>query len=157
MASLNMELVDPVFKTEYRVIYGDTDAAGIVYNANYLRYFEIGRGEMMRAWALSYKEIEALGLVFPVTETYVRFKAPARYDDELVIALSLAEFKRVSCRFHYRIHRKVATGEGPLLVKGFTVHAFVGREGRLTALPEELRERLLPLVERYSGGKRGGS
>ncbi len=52
----------PVFKTTYRVLYGDTDAGGVVYNANYLRYFERGRTELMREWVCSYREIEALGL-----------------------------------------------------------------------------------------------
>ena len=81
MASLKMELHDPVFTTRCRVIYGDTDAGGVVYNANYLRYFEVGRTEMMRAWAVPYSEIEKRGLVLPVTESYVRYKAPALYDD----------------------------------------------------------------------------
>ena len=54
MNKLAMALVEPVFTTTYRVIYGDTDAAGVMYNANYLRLFEIGRTEMMRAWAMSY-------------------------------------------------------------------------------------------------------
>ena len=80
MNKLSVGLVEPVFTVPYRVIYGDTDAAGVVYNANYLRYFEIGRTEMMRAWALPYSAIEDLGCVLPVTEPYLRFKAPAAYD-----------------------------------------------------------------------------
>ncbi|MDX9835043.1 MAG: acyl-CoA thioesterase, partial [Desulfobulbus sp.] len=77
MSKLSVGLVEPIFTVSYRVIYGDTDAAGVVYNANYLRYFEIGRTEMMRAWVLPYSAIEQLGFVLPVTETYLRFKAPA--------------------------------------------------------------------------------
>ncbi len=63
MKSLSTSLTEPIFKTTCRVIYGDTDAAGVVYNANYLRYFEIGRTEMMREWALPYSQVEELGCV----------------------------------------------------------------------------------------------
>jgi len=76
-----------------RVLYGDTDAAGIVYNANYLRYFEIGRTELMREWVCSYREIERMGIVLPVTECYSRFKAPAYYDDLLTIETTVSELK----------------------------------------------------------------
>ena len=54
MSKPDLNLIPPVFTTSYRVIYGDTDAAGVVYNANYLRLFEIGRTEMMRAWAFPF-------------------------------------------------------------------------------------------------------
>ena len=88
MSKIAVSLTEPIFATTYRVIYGDTDAAGVVYNANYLRYFEIGRTEMMRAWALPYSAIEELGCILPVTESYLRFKAPAAYDDLITIATS---------------------------------------------------------------------
>ena len=77
MNKLSTTLIAPVFTTAYRVIYGDTDAAGVMYNANYLRLFEIGRTEMMRAWAMPYRTMEDLGCILPVTESYLRFKAPA--------------------------------------------------------------------------------
>ena len=134
-------LEEPVFTTTYRVIYGDTDAAGVVYNANYLRYFEIGRTEMMRAWALPYRAIEELGCVLPVTESYLRFKAPAAYDDLLTIETSLVEVTRVSCRFHYAVSRCVDE-RSTLLVKGFTVHACVNRQGKLTPFPAVVLEKI---------------
>jgi len=84
MSNLRLPMDEPVFQVRYRVIYGDTDAGGVVYNANYLRFFEIGRSEMMRAWAMPYREIEKQGFILPVTETYLRYKAPARYDDLLM-------------------------------------------------------------------------
>ena len=131
----------------YRVIYGDTDAAAVVYNANYLRFFEIGRTEMMRESVCSYREIEELGLILPVTECYVRYKAPARYDDLLVIETRLIELKKVSCTFSYKILRTDSkTGKEQLLAKGHTTHASVNRQGKLTPLPSELVPRMQPLL-----------
>ena len=130
---------EPVHTTSCRVLYGDTDAAGVVYYANYLRYFERGRTEYMRDLALtSYREIEGQGQVLPVIECYSRYKAPAAYDDLLTIETSLAELKNVSCRFNYRIYRKDGDGSRTMLAKGYTVHASVDRNGRLTRLPPQL-------------------
>jgi len=148
MADLQVGLKEPVYRTTCRVIYGDTDAGGVVYNANYLRYFETGRTEMMRAWALPYSEIEDQGLILPVTETYLRYKAPAGYDDLLTIATSLVELKKVSCRFHYRITRLREDGREQLLVRGFTKHACVGRDGRLTPFPPAIRQRIESIFRR---------
>lgn len=138
MNKLTTTLSEPVFTTGYRVIYGDTDAAGVMYNANYLRLFEIGRTEMMRAWAVPYRAMEDLGCILPVTESYLRFKAPARYDDLLEIAVSLVEISRLTCRFHYQISRPEQDRSATLLTRGFTVHACVNREGVLTAFPQEI-------------------
>ena len=147
MSKLEVSLVEPVFTVPYRVIYGDTDAAGVVYNANYLRYFEIGRTEMMRAWALPYSAIEELGCILPVTESYLRFKAPAGYDDLITIATSLVEVTKVSCRFHYAITRDDAD-RSKLLAKGFTCHASVNRDGKLIPFPPAVMEKITVLVEK---------
>jgi acyl-CoA thioester hydrolase len=152
VSNLQLTMIEPVFRTGYRVIYGDTDAGGVVYNANYLRFFEIGRTEMMRSWALPYNAIEKLGLILPVTETYLRYKAPARYDDLLIIGVSLAELKKVSCRFHYRLMRNEGEKE-QLLVKGFTNHACVNRQGRLTPFPAEIREKIMAIWNRQKEEK----
>jgi acyl-CoA thioester hydrolase len=130
---------EAIFTTTARVLYGDTDAGGVVYNANYLRYFEIGRTELMREWVCSYREIEKLGFVLPVTECWSRFKAPAFYDDLLIIETTVTEVSSLKCRFSYRILRQEEGLIRPkLLVKGYTVHAAVTREGRLTRLPDEI-------------------
>ena len=122
-----------------RVLYGDTDAGGVVYNANYLRYFEIGRTELMRDWVCSYSEIEKMGFVLPVTECWARYKAPAFYDDELVIETVVAEVSNLKCKFNFRVCRiDENTGKSRLLVKGYTVHAAVTKDGRLTRLPAEI-------------------
>jgi acyl-CoA thioester hydrolase len=146
MSKLAVSLMEPVFTVPYRVIYGDTDAAGVVYNANYLRYFEIGRTEMMRAWVLPYSAIEEMGCILPVTESYLRFKAPAAYDDLLTISTSLVEITKVSCRFHYAITRDEVDGRSLLLVKGFTCHACVNRQGKLTPFPVVVMEKITALL-----------
>lgn len=144
---MNLSMVKPVHETTCRVLYGDTDAAGVVYYANYLRYFEKGRTEYMRDLVLTYREIEAQGLVLPVIECYSRYKAPAAYDDLLTIETSLVEVKNVSCRFHYRIYKIGSNDDRILLAKGYTVHASVDRQGKLTRLPEELLEKLGRIIK----------
>ena len=134
-----MKMSDPVHQVEYRVIYGDTDAGGIVYNANYLRYFEIGRTELMRGRGIPYSRIEEMGYILPVTECYTRFKASARYDELVTIHTCLAEVRKFSSRFHYRITRQFE-GREQLLVKGFTVHACVSKDGKLAPFPGEILE-----------------
>ena len=132
-----------IFRTTVRVLYGDTDAGGVVYNANFLRYFEIGRTELMRAWVCSYSDIEKLGFVLPVTECWARYKAPAFYDDMLTIETTIAEVSKLKCKFSYRIVRQEEGLERPkLLVKGYTVHAAVTKEGKLTRLPEEIIQKI---------------
>jgi len=128
-----------IFKTTVRVLYGDTDAGGVVYNANYLRYFEIGRTELMREQVCSYNEIEKLGFILPVTECWARYKAPAFYDDLLTVETTVAEVSRFKCKFAYRVLRQEKNADRPkLLVKGYTVHAAITREGKLTRLPDEI-------------------
>lgn len=144
---MQIKMQEPIFRTQCRVLYGDTDAAGVVYNANYLRYFEIGRTEMMREWVCTYREIEKLGIILPVAECFTRFKAPAHYDDLLTIETSISKLRRVSCCFNYRIVRQEQGIERPkLLVKGYTLHASVNREGKLTELPHEVMSKLQSLL-----------
>jgi len=136
-----------ISKTTVRVLYGDTDAGGVVYNANYLRYFEIGRTELMRDHICSYSKIEKLGFLLPVTECWARYKAPAFYDDLLIVETNIAEVSRLKCKFAYRVIREGKNTERPkLLVKGYTVHAAITREGKLTRLPEEILNKIEKLT-----------
>ncbi|WP_339134333.1 MAG: thioesterase family protein [Candidatus Electrothrix sp. GW3-4] len=141
MADLHMKMTEPIFRVQYRVIYGDTDSGGLVYNANYLRFVEMGRTELMRNWAMPYSDMERQGIILPVTESYLRYKAPARYDDLITIATALAEIKFVSLRFHYRITRwEEEQNREQLLAKGFTNHACINRQGKLMSFPDNIRE-----------------
>jgi acyl-CoA thioester hydrolase len=147
MAELRMEMHEPAFSLTYRVIYGDTDAGGVMYHANYLRLMEMGRTEFMRnRVGLPYSALEAEGLILPVTESYIRYKAPVRYDDLVEIRSCLAEVTKFSCRFHYRLSRYEAEERPTLLAKGFTKHACITREGRLTPFPEHLLQRIQAIM-----------
>ncbi len=126
--------------TAVRVIYGDTDQMGVAYYANYLRWFEAGRNEYIRAAGLRYRDFEErFGLRLPVTEASVSYRLPARYDDLITVETSVSGVRRASARFDYRIVRGAE-----VLATGHTVHACVDLEGRVTRLPKELVERLGP-------------
>ncbi len=136
-----MTLHEQVHEAKVRVLYGDTDAGGIVYNATYLRYFELGRGELMRANDMSYKQLEDLGFLLPVAESYIRYKSPARYDDLLTIKTCIGKVSEFSCRFHCHVYRG-----NTLIAKGFTNHASIQRNGALTALPQDYFARMRALA-----------
>jgi acyl-CoA thioester hydrolase len=125
-------------KTDIRVIYGDTDQMGFVYYANYLRFFETGRNEYLRAHGVPYREVEAEhGIRLPVVEAQVHYKQPARYDDLLTVETVLAQVRRASVRFEYVVTR----GE-ERLVTGHTVHACIDFDGVVCRLPAPLLTRL---------------
>jgi len=140
MADNSLEMHEPVHQHRCRVIYGDTDAGGVVYYANYLRYCEAARTEFMRDRALSYKDIEEQGFILPVVECQLRYKASARYDDLLRIETCLLEVKPRTCRFNYRIFRE---SDGKMLAQGYTIHAIVDLKGRLARFPDKLLAALL--------------
>ena len=118
-----------VHRFELRVRYGDTDQMGFAYYANYLRWFEIGRAEMLRALGTSYHAVEQAGLSLPVLEAWCRYREPARYDDLIAVETGIAHLGRASVRFGYRIVRE---GTGAPLAIGSTEHCFMTREGKPT-------------------------
>lgn len=129
-----------VVETPYRVIYGDTDQMGVVYYANYLRLFELGRNEYLRDKGMTYREIEERGLFLPVVSASVRYKRPARYDDLLTVRTRIISAKGARVNFKYEIVNE----EGVLLIEGDTQHANTGPGGRPTRLPAEIIELLEP-------------
>ncbi|TBV79417.1 MAG: acyl-CoA thioesterase [Desulfobulbaceae bacterium] len=142
MNNNDFKLYEPVHRHGCRVLYGDTDAGGVVYYANYLRFCEAGRTEFMRELVCSYRSLEEDGLLLPVVDCRVRYKASARYDDLLIIETSLVAAKAVSCRFNYRISNE----DGRLLALAYTIHASVDRRGKLTGLPSATLSGLKSLV-----------
>jgi acyl-CoA thioester hydrolase len=116
-----------VHRYEFRVRYGDTDQMGFAYYGHYLRWFEIGRAELLRSQGRSYRDIEASGLRLPVLEAHCRYGQPARYDDLLAVDCAVLDLGRASVRFGYRIVR--VDGE-TRLAHGWTEHCFLSPEGR---------------------------
>lgn len=110
---------------QMRVRYQETDQMGVVYHANYLNWFEIGRTEWIRSLGLTYRDIEAKGLYLPVTDAKIHYKKPARYDDKIEVQTRLVSFTNVRMKFAYRLLR-----ENDLLVEGETDHVWVGRNFR---------------------------
>ena len=125
--------------TEVRVRYAETDQMGIVYYANYLVWFEIGRVELLRALGLTYSQLEIENqCILPVVEASCRYRAPARYDDEILIESRPALLRGSVLKFAYRIYRK-ANQEGnerELLAEGETVHVVCDGELNRKPLPE---------------------
>jgi acyl-CoA thioester hydrolase len=118
-----------------RVRYAETDQMGVVYHANYLVWFEIGRVELMRQRGLDYRRLESeVGCGIAVVEATARYKAPARYDDELIIETRVLESRGRIIRFGYKILR---VADGLLLCEGETVHVVVGRDMKPRRLPKE--------------------
>jgi acyl-CoA thioester hydrolase len=126
---------------EIRVIFGDTDQMGVVYYANYLRYFESARAAYWRALGRSYKDLEAWGVALPVMEAHCHYKRPALYEDLLEVETWVNEVRGASLRFSYRIHRGDA-----VIAEGNTRHAVIGRDGRPRGLPPVMREAIPPIV-----------
>jgi acyl-CoA thioester hydrolase len=125
--------------TSYRVIYGDTDQMGVVYYANYLRWFESGRSEWLRQIGLPYGRIEEQGFHFPVTEVSCRYTQSARYDEVVRIETELSALGRATLTFIYRISRE---SDDTLLATGSTRHACLDNAGRVARLPKALEHAL---------------
>jgi len=140
-------------ETLLRVRYSETDKMGIVYYANYLIWFEIGRTEFCRARGFAYRDMEENDDAFlVVAETYCRYKAPAYYDDELVIRTHITELRRRSLRFGYEI---VRAADGLIIAEGETGHVVTDSTGRVRSFPEGYSQRLLspPIVKSQVAGE----
>ena len=130
------------------VSYGETDAMGVVYYAEYILCFDRARGAMCRACGLGYGKIEEAGYMLPVREVECRYRSPAHYDDNVQIRARIVEWRRASVRFRYEIYNEDRT---KLLCEGMTLHAVVSREGRPVAVPAWIRERLSVLAPDDAG------
>ena len=125
--------------TEARVRYAETDQMGIVYYANYLVWFEIGRVELLRALGLAYSQLEIdHQCILPVIEASCRYRAPARYDDEILIETRPSLLRGSVIKFAYRILRKAPEGEQPtVLAEDETVHVVCDDQLNRKPLPEK--------------------
>ncbi len=124
-------------RTTYRVIYGDTDRMGIAYHANYLRWFEIGRTELFRTWGLPYREIEARGIMLPVSEVHCKYIIPAKYDDLLIIEASFDTASRAALKIDYRI---LSENEKLIHATGYSRHACVDGNGKVVRPPDFIKD-----------------
>jgi len=122
----------------HRTLYADTDRSQVVYHANYLRYFELGRASLMRDTAYPYREIEESGYIYPVIQIGTTYYTPLYYDDAIWIHTRPAELERVRLRFDYIITDEARS---KIVCKGFTRHCAVNASG----IPVEVDEKTVRL------------
>ena len=150
MSDLERMLEAGYAETRVRVRYAETDQMGVVYHANYLIWFEVGRVEFIRQAGLHYAAMEREeGALIAVVEARVRYKAPARYDDELAIRTSLAGLRGSIVRFKYVV---VRISDDQVLCEGETVHMVVGRDMKRRRMPPAYAERFALLAHRMVAG-----
>ncbi len=120
-----------------RVRFDETDAMGIVHHARYLGFFELARIEWLRARGIRYADWARTGRHLAVIEASCSYLQPARFDDELAIAVTLAELRTASLRFVYTLRR-----DGTVLAEAGTRHACIDDSGRPRRLDEAMLEGL---------------
>ncbi len=125
-------------ESRLRVRYAETDQMGVVYHSNYLIWFEVGRTDLIRSLGLNYKSMEREeGVGIAVVEATCRYKAPARYDDELIVRTRLATVRGSVLRFTYALHR---AQDDLLLCEGATTHVVVNTDMKRAPMPERYAE-----------------
>ncbi|WP_027178116.1 acyl-CoA thioesterase [Maridesulfovibrio bastinii] len=122
----------------HSVSYGETDAMGVVYYAEYLHFFERARSLFIRERGMSYSDVEKRGIFLPVREANCRYRLPAHYDDQLQIRVGISEWRRASVLFVYEIYNSDRT---KIIATGSTEHACVDPESRRPVrVPDWLKE-----------------
>jgi len=122
-----------VCESRLRVRYAETDQMGVVYHANHFIWFEIGRVELMRQLGFAYRDLEREHECFiPVVDARCRYKAPARYDDEIIVRTHLKNVRESILHFGYEL---VRVGDGELLAEGETTHMILDAKMKASTLP----------------------
>jgi acyl-CoA thioester hydrolase len=126
----------PQSHSRLRVRYAETDKMGVVYYANYLVWFEVGRTDLLRESGWNYRDMEVEGFSLPVVEAHCAYRQPAKYDDEIEVRTTGAMLSPVRVQFTYEI---VRVADAVTLATGTTVHATLDRAGRPCRMPERAR------------------
>jgi acyl-CoA thioester hydrolase len=125
-----------VCESRLRVRYAETDQMGVVYHANHFIWFEIGRVELMRQLGFVYRDMEREHECFiPVVDARCRYKAPARYDDEIVVRTHLKNVRESVIHFGYEL---VRASDGELLAEGETTHMILDAKMKTASLPAKI-------------------
>ena len=118
-----------------RVRYAETDQMGVVYHANYFVWFEVGRVELLRQLGFSYRDMEQNdGCFIAVVDARCRYKAPAHYDEEIIVCTHLKNVRESLVHFGYEL---VRAGDGSLLAEGETTHIVTDAEMKVRPIPEK--------------------
>ena len=125
----------PHHETTIRVRYAETDQMGVVYYANYFVWFEVGRVELMRQLGFDYRDLEREdGCFMAVVEASCRYRAPARYDEEITIRTRLKSFRATLVQFEYEAAR---ASDGTLLAEGETKHIVTDKQMKARLQPQK--------------------
>jgi acyl-CoA thioester hydrolase len=136
--------VPTIREVRFRVRYDETDQGRVVYHSKYLHYFETGRTEFLREEGMRYRDFEDAGNFLVVTEASLRYRAAARYDDEIRVRTWITQVTPATVRFAYEVLRDP---EGTLLVEGDTQLACVGTDFRPKRIPPGVAETLRRAAE----------
>ncbi len=137
-----LDFPTPETRWLHRVSYGETDAMGVVYYANYLHWFEQARSHFIREQGMSYAEIEKRGLRLPVREAYCRYRAPATFDQEVEVRTGISSWGKASLTFIYEV-TNLSQGK-TLMTTGHTQHACVDPSGKMIPVPGWLTDLFQP-------------
>lgn len=129
-----------VARPTIRVRYAETDRMGVVYYANHLVWFEVGRTEWLRETGWTYRAMEEEGLALPVIEAHCEYRLGANYDDELEVRTTGRLVSAVRLAFDYALVRR---SDAATVATGYTVHATIDRTGRPVRVPARVKELLL--------------
>ena len=122
-------------ETKLRVRYAETDKMGVVYHSNFIVWFEVGRVELLRQYGFQYRDMEREdNCHIAVADLHVRYKAPAFYDDEILVRTWLKSVHRYLLHFEYEVLR---VSDQALLAEGETTHLIVDNKFQRAALPEK--------------------
>jgi acyl-CoA thioester hydrolase len=125
-----------IHTTEIKVRYAETDNMGIVYYANYLVWFEVGRTEYLLSQGMDYRDVEKDGLFMAVVEAHCVYKAPARYGETVVVSTWPTDVRNSSLTFAYKVARK---GQDKVLCEGYTSHVLIDKDLRPRKIPEKIK------------------
>jgi len=114
---------------------------GIVYHTNYIKWFEIGRGELLRELGIPYSQIEVMGYYLPLTEVHCHYLQPARYDQIVLLETEILYLRRASIKFNYAIFDEK---KEKLLVEGESIHACINKQGKIMRFPADIVEKIDP-------------
>lgn len=132
---MNADHAPTISETRLRVRYAETDQMGVVYHANHFIWFEVGRVELLRQLGFSYRDMEQSdGCFIAVVDARCRYKAPVRYDDEVIVRTQLKNVRESVIHFGYEL---VRADDGELLAEGETTHIVTDEEMRAKPLPEK--------------------
>ena len=124
-------------RSEFRVMYADTDHGGVVYYGSYLRWMESGRTEILRDNGISYVDYEDKGMFVPVRKVEVEYFTSAKYDDIIIIETTIEKIGNSSVEFSYKIIDK---DSGKTIASAKTINVFIKKNGEKTSVPNELRD-----------------